>query len=297
MDRQLEWRGTVGDVSAAPDPLSTLRFAEGEVPVNPAATVMLVRDADHGLEVFMVRRTLNAAFAGGMYVFPGGRVGDADHAAELEPYCDGLDDTEASARLGIDAGGLAYWVAAIRECFEEAGVLLARPTDAPSLDAVRFDDPEVAARFELARAAVDSGERGLVDVCDAEHLLLTTDRIHYVSHWITPRGEARRFDTRFFVARAPQAQEPLHDDSETIASLWVRPIDALDRFRAGELGMFPPTIRNLEFLESHGSADEALAAASRVTAPPAILPKLRIDDEGQVVGIVFPEDPGYAAVP
>jgi 8-oxo-dGTP pyrophosphatase MutT (NUDIX family) len=143
-------------------------------------------------------------------------------------------------------------VAAIRECFEEAGVLLARHVDG---DVVRFDEPDVAARFELERTAVHDGQRALVDLCTDEGLVLTAGDIHYVSHWITPVGEARRFDTRFFVARAPQAQEPLHDDGETIESLWVRPIDALDRFRSGDLGMFPPTVRNLEFLEAHDTAD------------------------------------------
>ena len=94
------------------------------VPARPAATVLLVRDAEPtGVEVFVLRRTANAVFAADMYVFPGGRVDDVDHTAELEPYCDGLDDATASARLGIDKGGLAFWVAAVRECFEEAGLL------------------------------------------------------------------------------------------------------------------------------------------------------------------------------
>lgn len=265
-------------------------FDPATVPLRPAATVMLVRDADDGPEVFMLRRTLAAVFASGMYVFPGGRVDDADHADELEPVCDGLDDPTASGMLQIPKGGLAYWVAAIRECFEEAGVLLARHVDG---DVVRFDDPTVAARFEQQRTAVHDGRRALVDLCADEGLVLTTADIHYVSHWITPVGEARRFDTRFFVARAPQAQEPLHDDGETIESLWVRPIDALDRFRSGDLGMFPPTVRNLEFLEAHDSADAALAASAAVGTPPTILPKLRVDDEGKVVGIAMPGDADY----
>lgn len=267
-------------------------FDPATVPVRPAATVMLVRDGDAGPEVFMLRRTLDAAFAGGMYVFPGGRVDDADHAAELEPICDDLDDARASGLLGLDHGGLAYWVAAVRECFEEAGVLLARPVE--SLDAVRFDDPDVEERFEVARRDVYAGELSLSELCARERLVLTTGAIHYVSHWITPVGEARRFDTRFFVARAPQAQEPLHDDGETIESLWVRPADALARFRAGELAMIPPTIKNLEFLLPHATADAALDAAGRLASPRPILPKLRVDDDGRVTGIVLPDDPDYA---
>lgn len=285
----------VGRTTSPPVPspsVSNESFDPTTVPVKPAATVLLLRDADAGMEVFMLRRTMNAVFAGGMYVFPGGRVDDADHADELEPICDGLDDPTASAKLQIERGGLAYWVAAIRECFEEAGVLLARHAGEVG-DVVRFDDPEVAARFERERSAVYAGERPLAALCADERLLLTAGGIHYVSHWITPVGERRRFDTRFFLARAPHAQEPLHDDGETIESLWVRPEEALDRFHSGDLGMFPPTVRNLESLIDHDSADDALAAAAEVGPPPTILPKLRIDDEGKVLGIAEPGDPGY----
>ena len=101
-----------------------------DVPIRPAATVMLVRDAadgESGIEVFMLRRTTNATFGAGMYVFPGGRVDGVDGADEIAPFCEGLDDATASDKLGIDHGGLAYWVAAVRECFEEAGVLFAKP--------------------------------------------------------------------------------------------------------------------------------------------------------------------------
>jgi 8-oxo-dGTP pyrophosphatase MutT (NUDIX family) len=269
-------------------------FDPTTVPVRPAATVMLVRDADAGMEVFMLRRNMDAVFAGGMYVFPGGRVDDADHAEDLEPVCDGLDDATASARLQIERGGLAYWVAAIRECFEEAGVLLARHADGSGV--VRFDDAEVADRYGKERLAVYAGERSLVELCAEERLLLTAGGIHYVSHWITPVGERRRFDTRFFLARSPQAQDPLHDDGETIESLWVRPDEALERFHSGDLGMFPPTVRNLEFLLAHDSADSALDAAANVGPPPVILPKLRVDDEGRVTGIAVPGDADYDAL-
>ena len=260
------------------------------VPIRQAATVMLVRDRDDGLEVFMLRRTLDAVFAGGMYVFPGGRLDDADRAADVHELCDGLTDEDASGVLGVPSGGLAFWVAAIRECFEEAGVLLARTTDG---SAVSFHDGTSAERFTGHRHAVHDGTLALVDLCRTERLRLITDAIRYVSHWITPVGERRRFDTRFLLARAPQAQEPLHDDSETIASLWVRPADALERFRAGELAMIAPTIANLEFLVPHATADDALRAAERVGTPPAILPKLRLDRDGRVIDIVLPDHPDY----
>jgi 8-oxo-dGTP pyrophosphatase MutT (NUDIX family) len=266
-------------------------FDPKTVPVRPAATVMLVRDGSAGLEVFMLQRTLAAAFARGMYVFPGGRVDDADGASEVEAVTDGLTDREASDILRIPSGGLAYWAAAIRECFEEAGVLLARDA---SGHVMRFDDEHVAERFGRHRHAVHDGKLGLVEMCRDEGVRLDAGDIRYVSHWITPIGEVRRFDTRFFVARAPEAQEPLHDDHETIDSAWVRPAEALDRCLAGELGLLPPTIANLRFLEPHPTADAVMAAASALGTPPAILPKLLLDDQGRFVDVVLPDDARYA---
>ena len=263
-----------------------------QVVLRDAATVMLVRDSepDGGMEVFMLRRNLNSDFVGGAYVFPGGAVDEADRHADLEAVCRGLSDDGASVQLGIDSGGLAFWVAAIRECFEEAGVLLAGAAD-DDAKVLSFADDEVAERFRIHRKAVDNGEKRLLEVCDQEGLHLIVDRVHYFSHWITPVGPPRRYDTRFFVAAAPPDQEPLHDDRETIASLWVKPQDALDRHRAGELEMIFPTIRNLEAIARFDRSADLLAAAAAITDIPAILPRI-IDDEGGV-RIVLPGDPGY----
>jgi 8-oxo-dGTP pyrophosphatase MutT (NUDIX family) len=265
-----------------------------DVPLRPAATVMLLRDTPTDVEVFMMQRTTSAAFASGMYVFPGGRVDDIDGAAELNDLCDGLTDGEASDLLRVPSGGLAYWVAAIRESFEEAGVLLARDR---SGEYVKLDDPDVQQRFARARHAVHDGSLSLAEFCRREELRLAVDTIRYVSHWITPVGERRRFDTRFFVAVAPPAQDPLHDDQETIDSLWVAPNEALQRVQRGELAMIPPTIANLQFLAPHHTTHEAVAAAQTIGVPTPILPKLRFDGDGRVVGIVFPDDPAYAQLP
>lgn len=270
-------------------------FDPTTVPVKPAATVLLVRDADAGgVEVFMLRRTFNAAFASGMFVFPGGKVDDVDGVDEIAELCDGLTDAHASSLLGIANGGLAYWVACIRECFEEAGVLLARHE--ATGDVVRFDDPATAKRFEAERENIHDGSVALLDLCEREGLRLTTDDIHYVSHWITPMGEKRRFDTRFFIARAPQAQEPLHDDGETIESFWISPQEAIERAHEKDLMLMPPTKANIEFLLPFKTADEVLEAASKVGLPQTILPKLKIDSDGRVLGIAMPGDPDYAAL-
>ena len=274
---------------------SSEEFDPTTVPVKPAATVLLVRDADAGgVEVFMLRRTFNAAFASGMFVFPGGKVDDVDGVDEIAELCDGLTDAHASSLLGIANGGLAYWVACIRECFEEAGVLLARHETTG--DVVRFDDEATAQRFEVERENIHDGSVALLDLCKREGLRLTTDDIHYVSHWITPMGEKRRVDTRFFIARAPQAQEPLHDDGETIESFWISPQEAIERAHEKDLMLMPPTKANIEFLLPHATTDQVLAAASQIGIPQAILPKLKIDSDGRVVGIAMPGDPGYDAL-
>lgn len=265
--------------------------------LRDAATVMLVRDTSDGMEVFMLRRNLNSDFVGGAYVFPGGAVDEADGHTDLGRICQGLSDGAASAQLGIDGGGLAYWVAAIRESFEEAGVLLAVPDGAD--DVISFADAEVAERFVEHRRAVDSGEKRLIEICELEGLRLAVDRIHYFSHWITPEGPPRRYDTRFFVAAAPPEQVPLHDNRETIANLWVRPHDALERHGRDELDLIFPTIKNLEAIGRFTRSADLLAHARSIGEVPAILPRI-IHDQGGM-RIVLPGDPGYddaaAAIP
>lgn len=258
------------------------------IPLRDAATVMPVRDGADGIEVFMLRRNLNSDFVGGAYVFPGGAVDDHDRHENLDPVCRGRSDAEASAQLSIERGGLAFWVAAIRECFEEAGVLLAYT---PSGELVRLDEPDAKARFVEHRRAVDSSERRLVEICEDEQLQLAVDCMYYFSHWITPEGAPRRYDTRFFVARAPEAQEPLHDDREVIANVWIRPTDALERHHAGEFDLIFPTMRSLQTLARFDTADAVLQAAAAIQAVPTILPRI-VEDHGGY-RIVLPGDPGY----
>ncbi|MCP3853437.1 MAG: NUDIX domain-containing protein [Actinomycetia bacterium] len=263
------------------------------VELRDAATVMLVRDSTAGPEVFMLQRHLNSDFVGGAYVFPGGGVDAEDRDDDLEPVCQGRTDAETSAELGIESGGLAYWVAAVRECFEEAGVLLAYDAHGQVVD---FSDADIDARFQTHRAGVDSRERRLVEVCEEESLVLATDDIHYWSHWITPVGPPRRFDTRFFIAPAPAAQVAAHDDRETVDNLWVRPADALERHRRGELEMILPTIANLEQISPFDTVADLLAAARQITDVPAILPKIVIDADGKPSPLM-PGDPGYDDLP
>ena len=255
-----------------------------------AATVMLVRDHEGHLEVFMLRRHLNSAFLGGAYVFPGGAVDDHDRHEDLEVVCRGRTDAVASELLGLDPpeGGLAFWVAGIREAFEEAGVLLAYGADGRIVD---WTDPDVAARFEAHRKSVDAGERRFVDICVDEGLQLAVDTMHYFSHWITPVGPPRRFDTRFFVAKAPEGHTYLHDERETIDNQWVRPNDAVAQQERGEVDMIFPTLRTLSDIGRFDTTDELLAAAAAIEDVPTMLPRAVSDHEG--VRILLPGDPGY----
>ena len=174
----------------------------------------------------MLLRTSQASFAAGTYVFPGGRVDEADGAADIEHWCDGRDDGSASAALGVDRGGLAYWVAAVRECFEEAGVLLARRRDGAPL-----------ALDESDRKAVHAGELSMEELCRRDDLVLDLGAIRYIAHWVTPKNEGpRRFDTRFFLVAAPHDQEGTHDDADRR----VRPhVPTPARRRQPRRGRFP----------------------------------------------------------
>ncbi|MEY3679490.1 MAG: hypothetical protein RL547_102 [Actinomycetota bacterium] len=247
-------------------------FDPAGVAIRAAATVMLLRDSTGPLEVFMMRRTTKAAFAGGMYVFPGGAV-----------------DPEDSVH-----GDSSYEMASIRECFEEAGVLLACDQRGRT---VRFDTDDVQARFTSYRHVVHAGERSMTSVLEAEALTARLDHLVWVAHWITPFGEVRRFDTRFFVAAMPEDQDSLHDDIETVDSLWVEPGHALERAMSGELLMLPPTIANLRFLAEHRTVDDVMAAARLVGTPPRILPKVVWGEDGRITALLMPGDDGYDAIP
>lgn len=217
-----------------------------------AATVMLVRDAPD-LEVFMLRRSTALEFVGGASVFPGGAVDPADGDPALLARCTGWSDAEASATIGVDGRGLRFWVAAVREAFEEAGVLLARRrTTGTLVDAA-------APEFVTARAALNAGALAFADLVFGEDLVLDTAGLRPCSRWITPVGAPRRYDTRFFLAAAPGGHTYEHDDGEAVASDWVRPADAVAAFRRGEIDLILPTLRCLESLAGHRGAQGAIA--------------------------------------
>ena len=255
------------------------------VPALPAATVTLVRDTHDGLEVLMLQRNHRSGFMPGVFLFPGGALDPCDASDAVVTRCAGIDDVEASALLGLPQGGLAYWTAAIRESFEEAGVLLAYD-DAGEL--VNPGEPSRLTRFEDYRKRLNAGEACLGEMLERERLRLAADRLTYFGHWITPVTAPRRYDTRFFVAIAPDGQEALPDNVEAIHHVWVNPASALKRNRTGGFGMRTPTIRTLEQFARHESAGTLIAALRREPMVRAILPRIGADGRA-----LLPGDPGY----
>jgi 8-oxo-dGTP pyrophosphatase MutT (NUDIX family) len=253
---------------------------------RPAATISIVRDAAPGFEVLMMQRNLSARFMPGAYVFPGGAIDREDCDPALYRLCAGLDDAAASRRLGLARDGLAYWVGAIRECFEEAGLLLCY--DAAG-ELVRLEAPQAQAHYVGLRAELNAGTLGFRAFCEREQLRLAVDRLTYFSHWITPVGAPKRFDTRFLVATMPAHQEPLHDAQELIDTVWVRPADALAQESAGKLALRTPTIATLQQFEACrdcASLIQTLASQPRIEA---VLPAIGADGAR-----LLPGDPGYA---
>ncbi|MBM3778188.1 MAG: NUDIX hydrolase [Acidimicrobiia bacterium] len=246
--------------------------------LRPAATVVLLRASPGGLRTCLVRRHDEIAFMGGAYVFPGGSVGAADRTPGAETLCDGLD--AAAAQLGsLDrTEAIAHHLAAIREAFEESGILLARPS---ALD---------AGRLAAERARLSDGRVTIGEIAQALAVRLACDALVYAAHWRTPAIEISRFDVRFFLAEAPEGQEVRHDGREAVDSLWIDPAEALDRCRSGEILLAPPTWTMLRTLEQLGGVDDALAwARARHVVP---VDPVLFEENGRRT-LALPGDPQY----
>lgn len=253
--------------------------------IRLAATVLLLRDGDRGLEVFMEKRHIKSDFVGGAYVFPGGRVDPGD--IKVAPVCRGRRDAEASAAMGRGSGGLAFFIAAVRECFEEAGVLLAYDGGD---ELVSFADTAREDRFKALRDELNAGRTSMLEIAQNESLELATDAMEVWSHWLTPMGQPRRYDTWFFVAQAPEQQTATHDDWELTSSAWVTPQEAIDKAMKREWMIIFPTLKNLDRLSHFDNAAEAISWARDQGTPPTNLPKVLLEGEPR---IVLPGDEGY----
>lgn len=240
----------------------------GFKPVKPedAATVLLVRDEGSGLEVYMTRRRPELMFLGGYHVFPGGKLDAADRGESLAGRCRGLSPSQVcSALSGVEDPDRArgFFTAAARELFEEAGVLLCE--DGQGRARERFSEKQ-ADRLSSLRLELLEDRIGLAEVLEAEDMFLSLSRLHWFAHWVTPAFSPRRFNTYFFAARKPSGQEPSPFRAEVAEGGWTRPEEALERWRAGEWRMIPPTIASLDTLSRYSNWAELKADFS---LPPA----------------------------
>jgi len=251
-------------------------MSDPSVPIRPAATVLLLRDEPE-FQVLMVRRHHQIDFASGALVFPGGKTHEGDH-----------DPAWAARTIGWDATPEAerpFRIAAIREVYEEAGVLLARDAAGePFLGDERAHD---------ARDAVSKDERSLIGLMDELNLKLDLGALTVFARWITPPLTPKRFDTWFYVARADSDQLAICDGWETVDAEWIGPAKALELAAAGERKVIFPTRMNLQLLAEANSADDAVARAAARTLV-TVEPKVERRAEGQV--LVLPPDAGYGVV-
>jgi 8-oxo-dGTP pyrophosphatase MutT (NUDIX family) len=264
-------------------PESIARARRPETPAVPrnAATVILARDGGSGVEVFLLRRVAGMAFAGGMTVFPGGGVDQRD--ADASVAWTGPEPDWWAERFGCDVGlARALVCAAVRETFEESGVLLAGPDP----DTVVAD----TAAYADARHALVARDLSLAGFLGANGLVLRADLLRPWANWLTPEEEPRRYDTRFFLAELPEGQRADGSTTEADHASWRTPSDAIDDWRAGRRGLLPPTWVTLSDVAEFGSVEAAMAAERVITK---VMPKV-VRDEG-VLRVVLPGDPRYAA--
>ena len=251
-------------------------------PLKPAATVLLVRDniteLDR-LEVFMVVRHHQIDFASGALVFPGGKVDKADLKKELADHL--------PAEQSLDDPLLSFKIAAIREAFEECHILLARDRSTGQL----VSPEKLEALTEKYRKDMQAGDIDILKMADAEDLELATEMLAHYSHWLTPTFMPKRFDTHFFIAKAPPEQLAVHDGEESIDSVWISPHAAMEGAKNGKYTVIFPTLMNIEYLAKYSSADEAIIDANR-TKTVTVLPKLENTDEGKFLNI--PAEAGYS---
>lgn len=213
-------------------------------PIRPAATIILVREAAESYEIFMLKRTPKASFASGMFVFPGGRVDGDDHLHKYDAHRVGPSDSQAAQVNALGFEWRGYWIAAIRETFEEAGLLLAYRDG----ELISFADEATHQKYDAFRPPLHDGELSLLDICEQEGLKLAVDQIHFYNRFVTPLGRPRRFDTRFFIASAPESQRGSHDEKETVDSIWISPQEALKRNANKEFDLMNVTRMQLEWL-------------------------------------------------
>ncbi len=254
----------------------------GPAPAVPAATILLLRPGADGMEVFMVVRHHQIDFASGALVFPGGKADPQDFDDALLPYIDGAP-TDAATR--------AIQVSAIREAFEECGVLLAREQAARAQGSQDLVSGARLVKLEHYREPLNSGAVALLDFLRDEQLVLACDTLVHFAHWITPEMMPKRFDTHFYLAMAPADHVALHDGYESVDSVWIKPADAVAEAIAGTKTVIFPTLRNIEMLAESATPEQAIADAQARDIVP-VLPWMEQRDGSTFLCI--PKEAGYA---
>ncbi len=248
------------------------------VPIRLACTIVLMRDGSSGLEVLLLRRVASAAFLGGAYVFPGGAVDASDAHDEVLSRVRGLTRDEARVRLALESDdALRHWVAAVRECFEESGVLVARDAAGSLIEADRMR------ALQPHRKALHAGTLSFAEFLRTEDLFVHAGDLAYADHWITPAGRPRRFDTRFFWARAPHGHEESADRVETVHAEWVAPGEALARGKSGAMEIAFATAHVLRDIARWQRVDDALAHVSSQPRIESTQPVIAQGSRGPVI--------------
>ena len=229
-------------------------------PIKPAATVIIVREAQSSFEIFMLKRTTSASFASGMFVFPGGKVDHDDHLHKYDVHRVGPSESQNRQVASVGFEWRGFWIAAIRETFEESGLLLAYDRQGRI---VSFEDKQISDKFSSYRQPLHDGELTMIDICERESIRLAVDQVHFYNRFVTPVGRPRRFDTRFFIAAAPEAQRGVHDEQETVESTWISPVDALKLNDAKEFDLMRVTRMQLEWLAKYPSKGDLLKFATK----------------------------------
>ena len=244
---------------------------------RPAATIVLMRDGDHGMEILLMKRSRSAGFVPGAYVFPGGRVDGSDGTDEMLQRIDGLTQARAADRLDLNdvtPPAIAYYLAALREAFEETGILVAHDTEGGEPATAAEDESVNALRDDLMEDRIS-----FADTLDRMGCRIDGEAIEYLAHWITPKPEPRRYDTRFFAAKVREGALPIVDPREMTDAVWITPQAALLRNNEGTLPMVFPTNKTLEKLRDHASTDDALGDLARQSVR-TIMPTLVITPTG-----------------
>jgi len=251
-------------------------------PIIPAAAVLICKASPEGREVFMVVGQHKIDFASGALVFPGGKLDEEDWSPDYRAHCEAADSMTDES--------LAYHIAAIRETFEECGVLLAREPKSSEIKSPDYISGDRLKTLEHYRVALNERHEGLLEMVKTENLILACENMLRFAHWVTPTGMPKRFDTHFFIARAPEDHLAQHDGSEAVDSVWINPSRLLAEADEGKWTIIFPTRCNIEMLAESATVDEAIEKSKARTIV-RVEPRIDETPDGRLLRI--PVEAGY----